>query len=73
MIQLFMALFGLSAMYMSLGNDPVLRQWAPVVGLMAQPFWAWFSWEKRAWGVGVQVLAYTAVYMRGIYLHWMVA
>lgn len=68
--QLGMALFGLTAMYCALSNDPVLRFWAPIVGLAGQPFWAAFAWKTRAWGMGVIVVAYSAVYVRGIWVQW---
>lgn len=70
MTQLFIALFGLSSIWMAMGKNERARRWAPIVGLCGQPFWAWFAWEAQAWGLGVLVLAYTAVYIRGAMVQW---
>jgi hypothetical protein len=70
MTQLFIALFGLTSMFMALGNDPTLRQWAPIIGLAGQPAWAWFAWKTKGWGLAALVVAYSAVYAHGVWLHW---
>lgn len=70
MSQFFMALFGLTAMYLATGKNERLRKWAPIVGLCAQPFWFWFCWQTSSWGLAILSAAYTAVYIRGIVLHW---
>jgi hypothetical protein len=70
MTQLFIALFGLSSIWMAMGKNDRLRKWAPVVGLCGQPFWAWFAIEAQAWGLGVLVVAYTLVYCRGAWVQW---
>lgn len=68
--QVGLAVFGLAAMWMALGNNLAHRRIAPLVGLCAQPFWLWFAWhakagDERAWGVLVISVAYTLVYIRG--------
>jgi hypothetical protein len=70
MNQLFMAVFGLAAMHFSMGTDPVLRMWAPIIGLAGQPFWAYFAWKTKAWGLAVLVVAYSAVYANGVLVLW---
>lgn len=70
MIQLALAVFGLSAMWMAMGRSPRARRWAPVVGLCGQPFWLAFAVSVQAWGLFVLSLAYTAVYLRGAWLQW---
>jgi len=66
MTQLFLALFGLTSMAFALSNGPRRRAWAPIIGLMGQPFWAAFAYQSGGWGLGVLVAAYTAVYIRAI-------
>ena len=73
MTQLFMAAFGLASLYMAMGDNAGLRKWAPVVGLAGQPFWAHFAWQSQGWGLAVLVLAYSAVYVRGIVVQWRAA
>ena len=70
MNQLFIAIFGLTSIYMAMGNNPVLRKWAPVIGLMGQPAWAWFAWQTQGWGLALLVLAYSLVYANGIRVQW---
>lgn len=70
MTQLAMALFGLASLWLAMGSNPIGRRWAPVVGLLGQPAWGWFAWQSQAWGLGVLVTAYTAVYLRGAYVQW---
>jgi hypothetical protein len=70
MTQLALAFFGLSAMWLSMGHNPLGRKWAPVVGLAGQPFWLWFSVSANAWGLFALSLAYTAVYVRGAWVQW---
>lgn len=70
MIQFALAFFGLLALSMGLGNNARARRWAPVVGLMGQPFWIAFAWDSQAWGLGAMALAYTLVYARGAWVQW---
>lgn len=70
MNQLALAVFGLTAIVFAMGNDPVLRMWAPLIGLAGQPFWAWFAWKTKAWGLAVLVAAYSAVYAWGVWVQW---
>lgn len=70
MTQLLIAIFGLTSISLAMGHNPTGRKWAPVIGLAGQPFWLLFAIDSKAWGLLALVLAYTAVYLRGIYLHW---
>lgn len=70
MTQLFIALFGLTSIWMAMGHDARLRKWAPLVGLAGQPFWGLFAWQTGGWGLGVLVVAYTVVYARGAWVQW---
>jgi hypothetical protein len=70
MTQIFIALFGLGAIWMAMGKDKRMHKWAPLVGLAGQPFWAAFAWETRGWGLALLVVAYTVVYVRGAWIQW---
>jgi hypothetical protein len=71
MTQLFIALFGLTAVWMAMvSRNPRAHKWAPIVGLAGQPFWLAFAWQTQGWGLGLLVLAYTAVYVRGAWVKW---
>jgi len=70
MTQLFIALFGLTSIWLAMGRNDTGRKWAPVIGLAGQPFWAWFAYETNAWGLAALVVAYTLVYLRGALVQW---
>jgi hypothetical protein len=70
MTQLFIALFGLTSIWLAMGHNATGRKWAPIIGLAGQPFWLAFALSTDAWGLIVLVGAYTLVYMRGALLQW---
>lgn len=70
MIQLALAFFGLTALWLAMGKSVDGRRWAPVVGLCGQPFWFAFALDAGGWGIVVLTAAYTAVYARGAWLQW---
>ena len=70
MIQVALAFFGLSALWMATGPNERARRWAPVVGLCGQPFWIVFALQSSAWGLLALSLAYSAVYVRGALVQW---
>jgi hypothetical protein len=75
MLQLALAGFGLTALWLAMGHSERGRRWAPVIGLCGQPAWLWFGWQVQtsgleAWGLLVLSLAYTVVYARGVWVQW---
>ena len=70
LVQGVLALFGLSSLWMALDPRPALRRWAPLVGLIGQPAWLLFAWGLDAWGLLAVSAAYTAVYLRGVWVQW---
>jgi TRAP-type C4-dicarboxylate transport system permease small subunit len=68
--QLLIAVFGLTAIWLAMGNWAPGRKWAPVVGLCGQPFWFYFALQTGGWGILVLTGAYTAVYVRGVWVQW---
>jgi hypothetical protein len=69
-IQLALAISGLTALWLATGKSTRGRRWAPVVGLCGQPAWLWFAVDANAWGLFALSLAYTAVYIRGTFIQW---
>lgn len=70
MEQFFIALFGLTAMWLALGKSDSQRKWATVAGLLGQPFWIYFAIMNGGWGILILTLCYTAVYIRGFIVQW---
>lgn len=69
-VQLALAIFGLTAIAMAMGKNVRARKWAPIVGLCGQPFWLVFAWSTSAFGVMALSVAYTLVYINGARLQW---
>lgn len=74
MTQLLLAVFGLASAYMAVATlSPRARKWAPVVGLCGQPAWGSFAYSlplDLGWPLYITVAAFTAVYVRGIWVQW---
>ncbi len=70
LIQFALALFGLTALWLALGRNPVAQKWAPLIGLAGQPFWLWFACRSEAWGLLALSAAYSFVYVRGAWIKW---
>jgi hypothetical protein len=70
LVQAGLAAFGLAALWMSTGQDAAARRWAPIVGLCGQPFWVAFALSVNGWALLPLSLAYTVVYIRGIWVQW---
>lgn len=66
LLQLVLAVCGLSALWMATGTSPVLRKWSCAVGLLGQPAWLAYAWSTQGWGLMVLSAAYSFVYLRGL-------
>ena len=65
--QVGLATFGISGLVMGYSTDPTAIKWAPVVGLMGQPFWIYMAIRGKLWGVGIMALAYGGAWSLGVY------
>jgi len=70
MNQLLIAIFGLTSITFAMGKNARLRQWAPVIGLVGQPFWFMATVPTEQWGMVALCVAYTAVYINGVRVQW---
>ncbi len=73
MIQIALAVCGLTAMFLALSEQPGRRKWAPLVGLAGQPFWFMATIPTEQWGMVALCVAYSGLYIRGIALQWRMA
>jgi hypothetical protein len=67
MIQFCLMAFSIAALWMALGDNLKARHWAPVVGLIGQPFWVASAVLAHAWGMVAMACIYAAVYGHAIY------
>jgi len=68
--QLAIAFFGVAAVWVSQSKDYHQRRWAPVFGLLGQPFWFFETIGSEQWGMVAISVCYTWAWSRGFYLHW---
>lgn len=69
--QIAIAIFGISAVWLSQEQSAERRKWAPVMGLLGQPFWLQQTASTHQWGMFVLCLVYTLVWARGFYNQWL--
>lgn len=69
--QFGIALFGVAAITLTQSTSPMHRRWAPVYGLLGQPFWFWSAYSAQQWGVFALCVLYTAAWGKGFYQNWM--
>lgn len=68
--QIGIALFGLTAVYLSQDHRPSWRKWAPVLGIIGQPFWFYAAWKAGQWGIFGLCFLYTYSWGRGFWNQW---
>jgi hypothetical protein len=64
--QIGIAVFGVLAVWLSQDEHTARRRWAPVFGLLGQPFWVWMAWSGQQWGVLILCALYTVSWARGL-------
>lgn len=70
MDQLLIAVFGVSAVWLSQDERQSHRRWAPIFGLIGQPAWFWAAYTGGQWGILALCFLYTASWAKGLRAHW---
>jgi len=70
MEQLGIAMFGITAVWLSQDKSERYRKWAPLFGLLSQPFWFYTAWINQQWGVFLLSVVYTVCWLRGVRTYW---
>ncbi|MFE1574259.1 hypothetical protein ACFIQG_21010 [Comamonas odontotermitis] len=68
--QLFIALFGVTAVALSQSTLASRRRWASDFGLVGQPFWFYAAWDTQQWGIFALCILYTITWGKGFYSNW---
>lgn len=68
--QVGIALFGLTAIVLANCLDIRLRRWAPVAGLIGQPFWFISAFDAHQWGILALTGLYTLAWAKGLRDHF---
>lgn len=69
--QIFIATFGLTAIWLSQDKRPNWARWACVFGLLGQPFWFYSMYQTEQWGILLLCVFYTLAWARGVRSHWL--
>jgi hypothetical protein len=68
--QVMIAVCGICSIWLSNAPDADQRRWAPILGIIAQPFWMWTTWQAGQWGIFALSFVYAAGWARGIHTYW---
>lgn len=68
--QLAIALFGVTAVFLSQSESPVFRRYACLFGLAGQPFWFYTTYSTEQWGMFTLCFLYTWAWAKGAVIHW---
>ena len=60
---------GLAILFTQLKNQK-LNKYAPILGLLSQPFWFYTTWMHEQWGIFALSFFYTYAWMIGIKNKW---
>ena len=69
--QIFIALLGVTAIWLSQDANPARRRFACLFGLAGQPFWFWSAISAEQWGIFVLCCFYTVAWARGVKSNWL--
>jgi hypothetical protein len=68
--QAAIAVFGVVSIWLSQSPDPRQQSWAPIWGLIGQPFWFIATYRAEQWGMFALSIAFTVCWLRGLHTHW---
>lgn len=70
-IQLAIALTGMIAIWITQQPDKLLYRYAPILGLVGQPFWFHATYSAEQWGMFILCFGYTYAWFIGFKRHWL--
>lgn len=68
--QLVIACTGMVAIYLTQQSKEYLKKYAPILGLLGQPFWYYTTLMNEQYGIFVLTLGYTYLWGLGLYNSW---
>lgn len=71
--QIAIAVFGVTAVYLTQVDNKHLNRYACLFGLAAQPFWFYASAQTQQWGIFAISMLYTLVWFKGFMRYWLQA
>jgi hypothetical protein len=68
--QIGIAIFGVTAVFLSQDSRESWRRWACIAGLLGQPFWFYASFVAEQWGIFALSFLYAYSWLRGMRTYW---
>lgn len=68
--QIFIAILGVLSIELVNSSDERLQKYAPIFGLLSQPFWFYMAYNTNSWGVFILSILYTRAWCKGFYNRW---
>lgn len=68
--QIVIAIFGVSAVWLSQDSRDRFRRFAPICGLIAQPAWLWTTYQHQQWAIFALSFVYALSWARGFIHYW---
>lgn len=69
--QIGIALFGVTAVFLSQTRRESFRRWACIFGLIGQPFWFYSAFTHQQWGIFGLSFLYTFAWGQGVFNNWL--
>lgn len=69
-IQVIIAVTGVTAIWLSQQPNLTLRKYASLLGLISQPFWFISSAMTEQWGIFILCIFYTYAWGVGVHTNW---
>jgi len=69
--QIGILVIGLPALWLTTYRQFRIRRWAYILGLVSEVFWIWTCVAHEQWLILGSVAAYTFVWGRGFWEHWL--
>lgn len=70
-VQVLIALLGITAVWLSQDARHERRRYACIFGLIGQPLWFYTTWQAEQWGIFVLSFAYTFAWIKGLRVYWL--
>lgn len=71
MEQIFIGIFGAVAIWLTQQGKESLKRYAPILGLLSQPFWFYTTWKAQQWGIFGLSFIYAYSWWIGFRHHWL--
>jgi hypothetical protein len=68
--QIGIAVFGVTAIFLSQAADEKHRRWACIFGIAGQPFWFYTAIVNQQWGVFALCFLYSWAWFKGVRTYW---